>query len=242
MPAKALLKQASSLLASRKRELALEDPLCWFTHYCMTYDPHDRQQPIKAFGNVSEPGRPDYKAYLAELIKTIHRENRLLIPKSRQMLVTWTVIAYFVWESIAKAMSYTFFQARKEGDAGWGSEGKDALHGGFEQLPGLSHLARAKTIFENMPDNFGLKISCPKKPPKMIFSNGSTLHAVSQDSDAFRQYTATGIFADEAAFQENAKRAFTAALPLLDKGSKYVAVSSVNGKDDFFYPKVHDLE
>jgi len=29
---------------------------------------------------------------------------------------------------------------------------------------------------------------------------------------------------------------------LLDAGSKYVAVSSVNGKDEFFYPKVHDLD
>ena len=223
-------------------ERALDDPLYWFTHFCNTYDPHDRRQPIKPFRNVLDPEHPDYMGYLAELIRVIHEENRLLIPKSRQMLVTWTVVGYFVWESIAKPMSYTFFQARKEGDAGWGSEGKDARGGGFETVPGLSHLARAKTIFENMPYKFNLKISCPKEPPQIIFSNGSRLHAVSQDSDAFRQYTATGIFADEAAFQEKARRAFTAAMPVLDAGSKYIAVSSVNGKDEFFYPKVHDLE
>jgi len=237
-----IYSQIQQRINERRVERALVDPHYWFSHFCYTYDPHRRPAAIRPFGNVCYADRPDYKGYLAELIKVIHENNRVLIPKSRQMQVTWTVIGYFVWESIVRGMSYTFFQARKEGDAGWGSEGKGALGGGFEQLPGLSHLARAKTIFENMPVDFGLKISCPKKPPKLIFSNGSTLHAVSQDSDAFRQYTASGIFADEAAFQENAGRAFTAALPLLDAGSKYVAVSSVNGKDEFFYPKVHDLD
>lgn len=221
---------------------ALKNPLIWFTEFCYTYDPHDRGQPIKPYGNVYYENGPDYKGYLAELIKVIHENNRVLIPKSRQMLVTWTVVGYFVWESIARPCSYTFFQARKETDAGWGSMGKEAMKGGFARMPGLSHLNRARLMFEQMPYHFGVRITCPKKPPKMILSNGSTLHAISQDSDAFRQYTATGIFADEAAFQENARRAFTAALPLLDAGSKYIAVSSVNGKDEFFYPKVHDLE
>lgn len=220
----------------------LNDPLLWFTEYCYTYDPHDRAQPIKRYGNVYHENKPDYKAYLAALIRVIHEKNRVLIPKSRQMRVTWTIVGYFVWESIFQPCSYTFFQARKESDAGWGSMGEEALKGGFSQMTGLSHLNRAKLIFTHMPHHLGLKVTCPKKPPKMILSNGSTLHAISQDSDAFRQYTATGIFADEAAFQENARRAFTAALPLLDRGSKYVAVSSANGKDEFFYPKVHDIE
>ncbi len=221
---------------------ALKDPLLWFTEFCYTYDPHDRVRPIKPFGNVYYKNRPDYKEYLAALIKVLHENSRVLIPKSRQMRVTWTVVGYFVWESIACPASYTFFQARKESDAGWGSMGKEAMRGGFSGMPGLSHLSRAKLIFEHMPYHFGLRLTCPKKPPKMIFSNGSTLHAISQDSDAFRQYTATGVFADEAAFQENARQAFTAALPLLDAGSRYIAVSSANGKDEFFYPKVHDLE
>lgn len=221
---------------------ALRDPLLWFTEFCYTYDPHDRTQPIKPFGNVFYRDKPDYQGYLADLIKVIHEENRVLVPKSRQMRVTWTVVGYFAWESIARPGSYTFFQARKESDAGWGSMGIESKKGGFGRMPGLSHLRRAKLIFENMPNSFGLEIATPHKPPRMIFSNGSTLHAISQDSDAFRQYTATGIFADEAAFQENARRAFTAAMPLLDACSKYIAVSSVNGKDEFFYPKVHDLE
>jgi hypothetical protein len=233
------------LAENRYKEIStesLQDPLLWFTEFCYTYDPHDRENPIKRFGNVYYKDRPDYKSYLATLISVIHENERVLIPKSRQMRVTWTVVGYFVWESIARPCSYTFFQSRKESDAGWGSMGREAMKGGFSQTPGLSHLKRAKLIFERMPYSFGLKITCPKNPPKIIFSNGSTLHAISQDSDAFRQYTATGILADEVAFQENARRAFTAAIPLLDSSSKYIAVSTVNGKDEFFYPKVHDLE
>lgn len=224
-----------------KEALAMEDPLYWFTEFCFTFDPHDRNT-RKPYGNVYYPDRPDYQEALARFIYEIHTNDWLLSPKSRQVRASWTGSGYFLWDALAKPNSYTVFQSRKESDAGWGSEGESRGKGQFEGKKGLALLEKAKIMYDNMPSDFGVEIRCPKKPPKMLLSNGSTLHAMSQDPEGFRSLTATGILADEVAWQEKARRAFTAAYPLLGEGCKYLGLSSVNGRDEFFYPWVHDLE
>lgn len=75
----------------------------------------------------------------------------------------------------------------------------------------------------------------------MFEEQKSTLHAVPQDSDALRSYTASGIFADELGFQDKARDMFTAAKPTITGGGKFVGVSTPNGKN-YWYLLVSDRE
>ena len=56
---------------------------------------------------------PRYK-FLKELVHNLHKENRLLVPKSRQMVVTWTVVAYYVWRALFRGPGVFLFISRSE--------------------------------------------------------------------------------------------------------------------------------
>jgi phage FluMu gp28-like protein len=141
------------------------------------------------------------------------------------MMVSWLFCALYLWDALVHQGRYIFFQSQKESDAGFGTM--------------LSLLSRVKFIAEHLPVPPLMQVT--KAPPVIYFpESGSTIHAVSQDSDAFRTYTSSGIFADELAFQEHAEDAYSAAKPTLDGGGRYTGVSTPNGKN-FFYRMCFDV-
>lgn len=200
-------------------EIARRDLWFFLTNYVYTYDPH-----------YSEPSRryPD-KEYLEFIVNLWLKEPLLLIPKSRQMLLTWTVVACYYWDTAFHKGRFTFFQSKKEDDAGYAIEK-------------LSLLNRAKFIHEHLPDGFRPEIKEVRRPPQMIFPKmDSTIYAIAQGPDVIRQYTATGILSDEMGFQERTKEAYTAAKPTIDGGGRFTGISSANGKE-FFYRLMKDKE
>lgn len=214
-----LSNELENLVLQKEINKACEDPWFFMTRFVYTFDPHDQKQPIKKFPDIP---------YLKELTEIILKEPLVLIEKSRQMLITWLCVGLFLWERIREP-GYTFFQSKKEADAGLASP--------------LSLLSRVKFIYEHLPEG-KLKpiMEYSKIPPIIKFpEKNSVIHAVSQDSDALRQYTASRIFADEMAFQERAELAYMASKPTIDGGGKFCGVSTPNGKE-FFYRLVKDLE
>lgn len=189
------------------------DPYDFIFNYSYTLDPHDLKHPIKRI--------PDYP-YIRELIK-IFLENKLIaVVKSRQLLVTWLFCALHVWLCAFHKGQYVFFISRKEADAGFDSP--------------LSLCSRAHFILEHLPKNIQPEFTKGLQPPILKFTkNFSTLHGVSQDSDALRQYTASSVLSDEMAFQEHASEAYAAIKPTIDGGGRLVCVSTPNGKNNLFY-------
>jgi len=83
----------------------LADPVEFFK-YLKTKDEHDPESPVKPF--------PIEKDYLRLLIHRLATMPILLIPKSRQMLVTWTVCGYLLWSAKRNPYQLIFAQSKKE--------------------------------------------------------------------------------------------------------------------------------
>jgi phage FluMu gp28-like protein len=193
--------------------LRVPDPYEFLFKYCYTLDPHDIKNPIKRI--------PDFP-YIRELIRIFLEDKLIAVVKSRQLLVTWIYCALHVWLCAYHRGQYVFFISKKEADAGFDSP--------------LSLCARAHFIVEHLPKEIKPDYVKSLQPPILKFTkNFSTLHGVSQDSDALRQYTASSVLCDEMAFQEHANDAYAAVKPTIDGGGRLVCVSTPNGKNNLFY-------
>ena len=200
------------------KELArcMKFPAYWVMTYVFTKDEHDPIRPVKRL--------PRYR-YIVRVIQELAREPRVLIPKSRQIRITWTCLSYILHSALFQGHRLNFVQSKKEEDA-------------------ASLVGRQKHIYEHLP--WWMKAASPLKHPltkqpfnKLAFSNGSLIWGVPQGSDVLRQYTASIIFDDEMAFQERAEEAYKAAKPTVDGGGQFIGCSSVNGKN-FFFRMCHD--
>jgi len=154
--------------------------------------------------------------YVECLVNTWHRERFLLVPKSRRMVVTWTLVACHYWLARFRENSKVAFASRKQGLND--SEGSAEL------------VKRAKFIDAHLP---------PEVPPvlggrgayawcRAQFPNGSEIVGIGQGADQARQYTFTAYFADEMAFWEQAKESYVAIMPTLEGGGRFTGVSSAN--------------
>lgn len=191
---------------------AVELVLCsrdyWFflTNAVYTLDQHDKENPIKRF--------PD-KEYLKALSDLWFKESLLLVPKSRQMIITWLFVGLYLWEAMFHTGRLIFFQSKKEEDA-VGDENS-----------GTGPLGRAKFIYSHLAPQLKSRAEITYNKIKFLDTN-STIWAIPQGGDVIRQHTPSGILSDEMAFQFEAEKGFIAAKPALDKGARFTGVSSAN--------------
>jgi hypothetical protein len=113
-------------------------------------------------------------------------------------------------------------------------------------------LAKIKSFLDQLPrwvwgpDYYGT----PEKEKKSIFSsdskkeiklpNGCRVKAVATSPDALRGYTPTFLIMDEAAFIDDGKDLFGAALTALGTGGSAILISTPNGLDELYY-ETYDL-
>ena len=198
------------ILQRALKETALADPVFFLKKCVVTMDEHDHEHPYKPL--------PD-KEYLWQIARAWSQNNMILVAKSRQMMLTWVMVALHVWLVLHEAKR-VFFISKKETDA-------DALK------------ERAVFIMEHLPEWIRPKIRskyCLLEVPAV----NSQIVAVSQESDALRQYTASAILFDEMAFSDRAREIYLAAKPTVVGGGKFTGISSPNGKN-FFYELCFDL-
>lgn len=206
----------SSELQEIEYQLCRKDVHHWLTTWVYTIDQHDTKTPIKRFPN---------KSYLNRLIDIWLTERLLFVPKSRQMLVTWLFVSLYLWDTQFFAGRLNFFQSKKEEDA-------DSL------------IQRAKFIYDYQPQflkrykinpsNMGKHTYCKLEFPEIQ----SKIIGIPQGGHQIRMHTASGVFADEMAFQPEAEAAFTAAKPTIDGGGRFTGVSSA--EPGFFADMVDD--
>ena len=207
------------------------DPYVFCFDYAFTLDPHDPAEPIKKIPDVP---------YTRSYIKFWLENSNLLLVKSRQMMITWLTVALNLWLAMTQEGQYVFFISKKEDDANFSSQ--------------LSLLSRAYFIYTHLPKELHLRVYKKEQPAMLLFPNkNSTIHGVSQDSDALRQYTTSSLFFDEMAFQENSEKSFASIKPTLDGMKrvlnvaghklvlpKFCGVSTPNGKRNLFAQLCHD--
>ena len=238
--AEELARSEKSKRLDEQAMLARDNLLFYLTEFVWTLnidemDPLDKGK-WERYPNVYYKDRSDYRDDLALLLEVWQTERFILIPKSRQMLMTWTMVAAHLWRAQCKKDEIIFFQTLKEDKAGF-------------KISNQSLLSRAEGILERQPHNLGLtSFSNGKtykkqlKPPVIEFSNGSIMFGISQDSEDPRSYSTSAIFADEVAFQNKAAEAFGAAKFTLGSFGKYTGISTVYHHDPFFYHRCFSLD
>ena len=138
-------------------QLIKEDPKEFIFNFCWTLDEQDEAEPIKRFPKLE---------YIGEVIDLWVKERLVLIVKSRQMMMTWLMVALHLWLAMYFKGRHIFFVSKKEEDA-------NAL------------IDRAEFIWEHLPE--WLRVPMKRKYCYMVFEGmGSVIQAVSQESDALR--------------------------------------------------------
>jgi hypothetical protein len=155
--------------------------------------------------------------YLEDLCEALTSEERLIvIPKSRRMFVSWMVSIWMTWLARYWNHHAILFQSETESKAAF--------------------LVDKRCVFiENHLEG------CMKKPMTMLKTQEglvgkvtykpteSWILGVAQGPDVLRAYTPSEVVIDESEFQPQAGRAVEAALPLVEKRTKLVLVSTSNG-------------
>src|SRR3990167_3212523 len=164
--------QKSKELQENEYLLCIKDPLYWLETWVWTLDTHDPDHPVKKF---------PIKPYVRELVKIFTTESLLLIPKSRQMMISWLMCALCLWEGQFNYGRLIFVQSKKEQDA-------DSL------------IQRMKFMYDFQPkflkkrqvnpSNQGRDIYCKLHWPAIK----SEVQGIPQGGDQLRMHTASLIF------------------------------------------------
>ncbi|HUU95515.1 MAG TPA: hypothetical protein VM487_07230 [Phycisphaerae bacterium] len=197
-------------------ELARRHPWWFLLFFVWTCDQHDLVDPIKP--------TPALRPHIKVMSELWHDNPRLVVVKSRQMLMTWTFVALYLWDALFHQGRLIMFQSKRE---------EDAIG---DEVSGDGLLGRAKFILSHMP---GRQFVIPeydeakhKQGRKILFPwNNSTIWAIPQGAAIIRQRTASGILSDESAFQPSAGDAYVAARPCIRGGGRYTALTTADMAD-----------
>ncbi len=202
-------------------ERCRKDGWFWATNYIKTRDEADADAPVKPF--------PD-KAYLRDIWKSFDEHPRIAVAKSRQLMLSWLVCAYCVHTARFQNDRAVYFQTQKADDA----------HA-MVCLPGVEEggfAARMQFIVRSMPE--WMRGTWKESEGKLsCVESGSMIHALAGGANQIRGKTPSLLVEDEYAFQEEAAGVYQAIAPLLQKQTRFIAVSTPNGPDNTFATLVH---
>ncbi len=202
----------SDLLARLAR--IREDPWEFLTSCVFTLDQADEAMPIKKF-----PAYPYLKLYC----RIWQKEKRILVPKSRRMFMSWMNLGLFLWDTMWHVGRAQAFVSKKEDDA--------------NEL-----LKKCVFILEHIPPDIVPPELIPKWHHvfgKLSFEEiNSNISGYPQGADQLRQFTLSGILADEMAFWSEAEAMYASSMPTLEGGGRFTGISSP--APGFFRRLVHD--
>jgi hypothetical protein len=186
-----------------KLTLYRQDPWAFCCDCVYTLDQTDEKNPIKKF--------PSHYEYLKLYARVWQKEKFIAVPKSRRMFFSWMNIILYTWDTMFHIGRFNAFVSKKEDDA--------------NEL-----LNKAKFILDHIPEEALPREFIPKYEHtfgKLRFSEiNSMIHGFPQGADQLRQFTLSGILADEMAFWSDAQETYSASFPTLEGGGRFTAISS----------------
>lgn len=209
-------------------EKAQRSPEYFLLNFYWTLDEHAARKGLPPIRLLPE------KDYIVQLIDEVHTYDRIAIMKSRQVMATWTICGYCLWDALFKKGRKEFYVSRKEEVA---VEMINRNKFSYRQL-------QKNIPAEWLPQTATWGSSTGNQTTLPFVDNDSFIKGLPQGSDTLRHYTASIVFMDEVAFQEQARGVFIGAKPTLDGGGKMILASTSNGKDStgkFFYQICHDI-
>lgn len=197
----------------------LDSGLFLYAKYARTKDEHDPMGSIQ--GKLlprDENGR--LKEYILQTLWHFLVTEKMALPKSRQIMISWLLAAYTDWVSQALPYQRTLIQSKKEQAA------KDLVSHGWDNPTS----GRISFIHNHLP----AWLQDPKILTKqgnqsgmLRYSTGSEVYAAAQGGDQARSYTISRLILDEMAFQDKAEASYVAGLPAVQGGGQFIGASSV---------------
>jgi hypothetical protein len=179
------------------------DPWEFATKMVFTKDEVDRNNPIKRF--------PDNMLYQKLYMRLWQKYPKIAVPKSRRMMMSWTNIVLYVWDTMFNVGRQQAFVSKKETDS--------------HEL-----IERAKFVVEHLDYDYLPKHLLPKftcKFGELAFPEiESRIMGFPSGADQLRQYTFSGMLFDELAFWDNAEDAYASSVPTIEGGGRMTLISS----------------
>lgn len=150
----------------------------WMTHHTQTFDEHAKEKGVAVYKPF-----PD-AMYFLPCLYYMSLDKRMAIPKSRQMMASWLVAAYLVYEAQFNPRTRCIIQCEKE-----------------EKANGL--IEYAKCIYDRQPqwlkDRYPLAGDQLQSKSLVLFANESRVQGIPGTPDQIRSNHPTILFIDEAA-------------------------------------------
>ena len=224
LPFDQALRLAGALRAEAL-ERAANDGL-FYASFVKTRDEADPDHSVKPF--------PVHLEYVQAIWKALIENQCVVIAKSRQMLMSWIACVFCSWWARFKSNQAVAWQTQKWEDA---CE-KVAMAGVSGDTGG--YMGRIQFIEYNLPG--WLKQPIRATEGRITYSNGSVIEALAGGADKIRGKVASVIVEDEFAFQPEARGVYTAVAPLIQKATKFIAISTPNGGEgSIFYHIFHGI-
>lgn len=150
-----------------------------------------------------------------EFLEHIHTTGIYFIEKSRHVMATWLTCAYLLWRARSYPHQLILVQSKREEDVA-------ALV--YDKEPDQ---ARISFLEWALPEELRLaKLPAAAKYCHLYFPNGSHIWGIPEGGHIIRSHNPSVLFSDEAAFQPEFGKAYTAALPAITHGGQLIVVSS----------------
>jgi len=204
-------EQFKPLAAAAIREFderCAADPWFWLCNQVRTIDE----------ATQTELAWPADKEYLRDLTDVfVSDERKVAFPKSRRMLVTWCVAALCAHRARYSPGNAIFWQSQNEQKAAYVVDKRCAYIEDHLAMPGF------RLGYHAIHTSGGLI-------GKMEYhATKSYIWAVPQGSGVFRSFTPSVVVVDESDFQDEGHDSLAAAIPMAEKKTKLVLISSSNG-------------
>jgi len=199
----------SEIVALLRKKFA--DDIHLFARQCITEDPHDQENPVKHLP-------VDLVPYIDELLEAYVTEPKILVEKSRQVMVSWIFLTAILWDVLFHPSRRVAIVSKKTEDARKLIERMQFM---YEQLP-VEWRPKLDFAYHPLP-----KVTCGETHSQIL--------GIPQGAEQLRSDTFSVIFSDELAFQDDQEKTWTASKPTIDGGGTFIAVSTPNGENNLFY-------
>ncbi len=203
------------------------DPFGFIFNCCYSVDEADPVEKLKLI-----PDLPHTRLMIQRVL--VDRVHPLLMPKSRRMIVTWTMTACEVWQAMMHEHQGIFVQSKKFEDS------CELVNRHWEILKNLP--SDIFPVNQTTDDTINFKCGIAIKryrggrghTAKIEFSNGSFIQALAEGKDQLRQYGASFVRQEEISFWDKQEESYDAAIecvtppPGSPRGGQLVAVSTAN--------------
>ena len=174
---------------------ATGDPYTWVTKYAKTYNEHWEEEGLEAYSHFP----PD--PYFQDIFELLDAEPVHWFEKSRDLMLSWALVAYFTREAMTMPFRGVIFQTQKEDKV-------------------IQLVDYAKCLYKTQPkwlmDAFPLvKPLGQQSSLELRFANGSYIVGIPGGADQIRSYHPWAYLNDESSFQPEAGECYHEALSVV---------------------------